>query len=298
MRSTKGSRVRNALALLGLGLALAGRPGAAADGIFNAEGALSHDNNLSRASSDSDIVSDTALNIAASGGYYFAPGDRNAVTLTGDLRTSRFWRFNGMSSVALGGTASWRSKFGVGAFVPWTKVSASFSGERYGENIRDGQRSSLALHAGSRLSERLEVSGGGSLDRYRADDVVQVVPTISGDAFSLSGRNVFARAAYALGDHWLGFVDAAFRRGDVVASTRRDPQIFAVSTAITRDPAFGPDYIAYRLNGTTQTYSAGASLVMTDDSSVHVAATRTLTQATGGLAYRSTQVNAGILYSY
>jgi hypothetical protein len=279
-------------------LALAGRPGAAADGIFNAEGTLSHDNNLSRASSDADIVSDTALNLAASGGYYFVPGDRDTVTLTGDLRTSRFWRFHGMSSVALGGTASWRSKFGVGAFIPWMRVSASVAGERYGEGIRDGQRSSLALHAGSRLSERLELSGSGSLDRYSADDVVQVVPTVSGDAFSLRGKSIFARAVHLLGERWLGFADIAFRRGDVVASTRRDPQIFAVSTAVTRDPAFGPDYIAYRLTGTTQTYSAGASLVMTDSSTLHVAATRTLTRATDGLDYRSTQINAGILYSY
>jgi hypothetical protein len=37
---------------------------------------------------------------------------------------------------------------------------------------------------------------------------------------------------------------------------------------------------------------------MTGASSAHVAATRTLTQATGGLDYRSTQISAGILYSY
>lgn len=298
MWGTKGSLVRNALALVGLGLLLAGRPGAAADGIFIAEGALSYDNNLPRALSDADIVGDRALNLAASGGYYFAPGDRDTVTLTGDLRTSQFWRFHGMSSVALGATASWRSKFGVGAFVPWTRVSASVAGERYGESIRDGQRSNLALQAGKRLSERLELSGGGSLDRYRAEDVVQVVPTVSGDAFSQRGRNLFARLAYALSDRWLGFADVAFRRGDVVASTRRDPQIFSVSTAITRDPVFGPDYIAYRLTGSTQTFSAGASLAVTDDSSLHITATRALTYATDGLNYKSTQINAGVLYSY
>ena len=149
------SRTRSALVVLALGT-LAGLPDeAAAEETVSAEGAVSHDNNLSRALSASDIVSDTALNLAASGGFHFALGERDTVTLTGDLRASQFGRFHGMNSVALGGTVSWGRKFGLGAFVPWTRVSASFAGERYGENVRDGLRTNVTLRAGQRLSERL-----------------------------------------------------------------------------------------------------------------------------------------------
>lgn len=291
-------RMRTALTLLGLCLALAGRPGkAAAEGIFNAEGGLAHDNNLSRALSSTDIVGDTALNLAMSGGVASVIGDRDAVTLAGDLRAAQFWRFHGMSSLALGGTASWRRKFGVGAFVPWTSVSASFADEQYGESIRNGWRANLTLLAGKRLSERLELSGGGGFDHYGADRVVQVVPGLSGDAFSLSGSSLFARADYVLSERWLGFARVSARRGDVVSSTRRDPEIFKYSTAVTPDPAFGPDYIAYKLTGTTWDFSAGASLAMNDHLSLNFSATRALTYA-ADFEYQDTQINAAVVFSY
>ena len=150
-----------------------------------------------------------------------------------------------------------------------------------------------------RLSERLELSGGGSFERYRADDVVDVVPGVSGDAFSLEGRSLFARADYALNDRWVGFAGVAARRGDVTASTRLDLKIFEYSNAVTRDPAFGTDYIAYRLSGaTTWDFIAGTSLALSDYSSVNLAVTRALTYASGGLEYQSTQINASVIFSY
>jgi hypothetical protein len=279
---------------------LAGLPGEAlAEEIVRAEGGVSHDNNLSRALSASDIVSDTALNLAASGGFHFTLGERDTVTLTGDVRASQFRQFHGMNSVALGGTASWGRKFGLGAFVPWTRASASFAGERYGESVRNGLRSNVTLRVGQRLSEQLELSGGGSFERYRADDVVDVVPGVSGDAFSLEGRSLFARADYALNDRWAGFAGVAARRGDVSASTRRNLEIFEYSSAVTPDPAFGSDYIAYRLSGTTTwDFIAGASLAISDYSSVNLAVTRALTYASGGIEYQSTRINASIIFGY
>jgi hypothetical protein len=287
-------------ALLALCAALSGGCGnARAEEVFSAEGGVFHDSNLSRAVSASDIVGDTALNLAASGGYLFTPGDRDAVTLTGDVRGASFSRFHGMNSIALGGTASWSRKFGLGALAPWARISASLAGERYGDDVRNGMRQSVVLRAGERLSERLELSGGGSFERYRADNVKAVVPGISGDAFSLIGRNLFARADYALSDRWTGFAGVNARLGDVTASTRLDPKIFVYSSAIALDPAFGSDYIAYRLSGTTTwDFLAGASLALGDRSSFNLAVTRALTYASGGIEYQTTVVNASILFSY
>jgi hypothetical protein len=300
MEILAASKAGSALALLALGAVLAERPGEArAEGIFSAEGAVLYDSNLPRALSDADIVGDTALKLAVSGGFQYALGDRDTAGLTADLLASQFRRFYGMNSVALGGTASWGRKFGLGAFVPWTKVSASFAGEQYSESIRNGLRSNVMLRAGQRLSERLELSGSGSFERYRADDVVNVVPGLSGDAFSLLGRSVFARADYALNERWAAFASVAFRRGDVTASTRLNPVIFAYSNAVTPDPVFGPDYFAYRLSGTTTwDFIAGASLAISDYSSVNLAVTRALTYASGGVEYQSTRINASIILSY
>lgn len=299
MGMVTASRIRSALAVLALGTLTELPVEAAAEEIVSAEGAVFHDNNLSQALSASDIVSDTALNLAASGGFYFALGERDTVTLTGDLRASQFRRFHGMDSVALGGTVSWGRKFGLGAFVPWARVSASFAGEQYDESIRNGRRANVTLRVGQRLSEHLELAGGGSFERFSANEVVEVVPGVSGDAFSLEGRSLFARADYALNDRWAGFAGVAARHGDVTASTRLNLEIFDYSNAVTRDPAFGSDYIAYRLSGTTTwDFSAGMSLALSDYSSVNLAVSRALTYASGGLEYQSTRINASVIFSY
>jgi hypothetical protein len=304
MGNLTASRAGSTLALLAFCAALSGRCGdALAEEVFSAEGGVFHDNNLSNALSASDIVGDTALTLVASGGYRFEAGDRDAFTLTADLRGAGFWRFHGMDSAALGGTASWSRKLGLGAYAPWARISASLADEWYNENVRNGQRMTVSLRAGERVSERLELSGGGSFERYSADNATPIPALaslgISGDAFSVEGRSLFARADYALNERWVAFARVAARFGDVTASTRINGQIFEYSNAITNDPVFGPDYFAYRLSGaTTWDFLAGASLALGDRSSVNLAVTRALTYASGGIEYQSTLVNASILFTY
>ncbi len=304
MGNLTASRASSALALLAVCATLSGGSGdVRAEEVYSVEGGVFHDNNLSRALSASDIVGDTALTIGASGGYRFAPGDRDAVTFTADLLAAGFARFHGMNRAGLGATASWSRKFGLGAFAPWARVSASLDGERYGEDVRNGQRTNVALRAGERVSERLELSGGGSFERYRADNATPVPGLaslgISGDAFSVLGRSLFARADYALNDRWTGFAGVNARNGDVTASTRINPQIFEHSNAIAPDPAFGSDYFAYRLSGaTTWDFLAGASFALGDSSSANLTVARSLTYASGGIEYQSTRINASIIFGY
>jgi hypothetical protein len=71
------------------------------------------------------------------------------------------------------------------------------------------------------------------------------------------------------------------------------------SSALTPDPAFGSDYIAYRLSGaTTWDFIAGMSLALSDYSSANLAVGRALTYASGGIEYQSTQINASIIFNY
>jgi opacity protein-like surface antigen len=160
----------------------------------------------------------------------------------------------------------------------------------------------VVLGAGKRISDALELSGGAAFDRYLADHVVQVqipgVSPISGDAFSVKGSSLFARADYALNERWLVFGGASVRRGDVTASTRFNRQILNYSTAVTLDPAFGSDYAAYRLTGTTWSFQGGVSLAMTARSSLNLGVTRALTYAADEFDYQDTLVNASVIFNY
>jgi hypothetical protein len=299
MEPVASNRACCVLAALALLAVLGWRPGTAAgEEILRAEAGLSYDSNLPRAQSRSDIAADAALDLNLSGGRSISLDERSSITLTADLRAAEFRRFHGMNNVALDGTASLRRKFGLGAFAPWASVSASLGREKYGENIRDGRRSIVALQIGRRMTESLDFSGGGNLERYDADRVVQVVPGLSGDVFSIKGRNLFARADYALNERWLGYAGINLRRGDVVASTRRDPEIFEYSSAVTPDPAFGADYVAYRLSGDTWSALAGASWAVNPHASLNIGVTRAITYATGGIDYSNTRFNATFICAY
>ena len=271
---------------------------ASADWIFDLDAATIYDNNLSRAYESPDIVSDIALAGAMSVGQYFTIDDRNGVALTANLRTVNYQGFHGMNSLALGATVTYRRKLGLGLYAPSIKVSGTLAQENYRQSVRDGQRSEWSVSISKRLSERLELSGGGNFEKFGARHVMQLSPERSGNAFDIKGRNLFARVDYALTDRWLGFAGINLRRGEVVASTRADDEVFDVASAVTRDPAFGPDYVAYRLSGETRSANVGVSREINSRASLNLTLARDITSATSGLSYRRTVAHAAFVYGF
>src|SRR5262249_7452489 len=147
--------------------------------------------------------------------------------------------------------ASYSTKFGDGPYAPKAVASLFTGAESYGNGIRNGQRSRLALELSRRLGPQWNVSGGFAADRFDADNVQPPSPGFSRDAFSIQGHSLFARAEYAWSERWLGFLDLSTRSGDVVSSSRPGQPIFRVSSAIVADPVFGAGYFAYKLFGRT-----------------------------------------------
>src|SRR5215831_3105003 len=76
-------------------------------------GAL-YDNNLTRAQAPADIRADGAASVSAVIGSFSALSGNDSVTLTADLRAEGYWRFHGLNVVGVGGSATYRHKFGVG----------------------------------------------------------------------------------------------------------------------------------------------------------------------------------------
>lgn len=270
----------------------------AGDLFYGVEAGLFSDNNVSRAPPGADVLGDSGLNADATLGATYALGEHDTLSLSGNLRAAQFQRFHALDVVALGGTLSYQTKFGLGAYAPRVSVNGFLAAESYGNSVRNGRRSRLSLELGRRLSAQWNVSGGFAADRFDASEVTPALARISRDAFSIQGRSLFARAEYAWSERWLGYVGMSTRRGDVVSSTRRDPEIFEYSSAVVGDPAFGPDYVAYKLAGRTGGASLGASLALSRQASLNIGLTREITRSEGGLEYGSTQGNALFIYTY
>jgi len=289
---------RLAACVLGAAACLGTGAAAAADLFYGADAGWFWDDNVTRAQARPDILADSGLTAGGSLGLVLSARERDSFAVGAELRTRQYQRFHGLDMAGLGANVSYRMKFGLGAYAPRAAVSFAAGPERYGDSLRNGWRSRLALELGRRLNDRWDISGGYSVDRFDADNVLAPLPRFSRDVYSLQGRSLFARAEYTLSERWLALLHLNFRRGDVLSSSRPSLPVFLASSDIAPDAAFGAGYFAYKLAGRTASARLGASYALSPHSSLNLDLTREVTVSEGPLGYRSTLGNATFVYSY
>jgi hypothetical protein len=251
------------------------------------EAGFLHDTNLSRAQQPEDRVSDSALVARAAISRSFAAGEDADFNVGADARITAYDKSRGASFAALGVNVGWRKKLGLGLQAPWIALDASIAYENAREDIRDGTRGVVSFSTGRRFGQALQASAGSSYDkRVQREDYAEEAPGYGGKPFSLQGHSLFARADYAVGDRLSVIASAAQRYGDVVSSTRRNFAIFNAANAIADDPAFGDDFIAYRLSGArTRSLTGGLSWELARRATLDATLTKDDTRVGGGLDY-------------
>ena len=258
-----------------------------------------YDDNLPRAQSAADIVSDslTRFSLAAARPLYV--DGRTSLAFGAESRIVLYDRYHGLSHTALGGSLSLRHKLGLGLAAPWLEGRIGAVREGYREPLRDGDRFGAQLGGGWRLSEAFQVSAGGRYDRFISRNNLPSAPGYDGTSFDAQGRSLHARAALDATERLQLSLGLAARKGDVVSSSRRNFAIFRASNAISPDPVFGPDYFTYRLSGaTTRSATLGASWAIDERSSLSASVATDRTSARGGIQYDSTVVGLHYLYRH
>jgi hypothetical protein len=266
--------------------------------IADVEAGLVHEDNVNLAEMERDTRSDTALGTSVSAGALGHVGNYGAVSLTGDALGAGYTRFSGLSNLQLGATAAFRAKFGLGAAAPWVRVSGSAARLEYRDDVRDGWRYRLATGAGKRLGERWSVRVEYAYERRTADHEIAVTPRLPGDVFDQTSHTLSVRADYLHSEAIAVFAGYALRLGDVASTTPRNAAIFAASSAVTADPTFGPDALAYRIDATTHLLGAGLSFALGDRSSFNLGYERQIGLGNGGVDYSNNVFRASFLYSY
>jgi hypothetical protein len=293
----RATRLTLHLALGGV-LASTWSAAARAEWLFDVDAGARYESNLTNAQQDPDIRADAAATLLASGGYFFALTGADGLTLDVNAASETWHRFHGLNQVSVGGSVSYKHKFGVGYSVPWLSLALSGSHDDSRSAIRDSDTFGARAELGQRFSETFDASIGAVYDRRRADNDLPVVPGISGRVFDVRGKSAFVRAGYALSEQLQLGANFAVRRGDVVSTTRQNLAIFLASDAIAADPAFGDDFFAYRLRGTTRTASLSSSWALSDRSSLNLRYADDRTRAYEGLDYRGHVAELSFVYSY
>ncbi len=271
---------------------------AGAEPFANASASVVYDDNLPRAADAADIRSDTLLRANGTLGWFEAPTGSGGLSATLGARAEAYARFDGLDNLGLDIGAAWKHKFGTGPDVGWLRVSGAAAVERYREDIRDGTRVDASAEFGRRFTPGFEASLGAAWDRRYASHDRPVVPGISGRAFSGSGLEGFVHAACDFTDRWQLAARVGVRRGDVVASTRPGEEIFEASKAIAADPAFGPDYYAYTIRGTTRRAMLNLSYALGDRASINLALAVARTIAYEDISYRERTATLQLVRSF
>ena len=266
--------------------------------IADVDAGFVYEDNVNLAEMERDTRSDTAVGTSVSAGALAYPTGDSVVSLTGDAIGAAYLRFGGLSNLYLGATAAFRHKFGLGAQAPWVRVAGSAARLEYRDDVRDGWRHRLAAAVGKRFGEQWEVRAEYAFERRTADHETAVTPRLPGDVFDQTSHTVSVRGSYQPSKTIVVFAGYAVRQGDVASTTPRNADIFAASSAVTADPAFGPDALAYKIDATTHLLGAGLSFALGDRSSFNLGYEHQIGLGNGGIDYSNNVFRASFLYSY
>ena len=271
---------------------------ASATWLLDTEATVIYDDNVGLAQRARDVKSDTALSALASVGWGVQLDDRSLVSLTLDAGGKLYERFTGLDHVVLGLTPAFKHKLGLGPEAPSVRLWGSVARQEYEEDIRDSWVYRLGAGIGKRFGARWELRADYTFERRLGDDDTAVSTTLPGDVFDLTSHTFAFRSDFLYSQALSLFAGYALRTGDVVSTTTRNPQIFGASTALTRDRAFGRNFVAYKIDATAHVLGVGGSLALGQRASFNVGYEHVIGEARRGIEYRNNIVRMGLLYSF
>jgi hypothetical protein len=247
-----------ALSALVAFILLVSMPNAArSDWTLATEAGVRRDSNVGNAQSYSDIVADTVTFARVSVFQLFPLGEDYTVTVGGDLGGESFHQLDGLSNVSLQGVFALKKKWGLGAFAPWARIGASAGRADYDAGYRNAWIYRATLASGRRIDARWNLWADYAYERRAANPQEEVVPGLSGDAFSQDSHTLAVNLEYALSERFILTLRVSGRHGDVVSTTEPNAKAYYSAKALAEDPVFGAEDYAYRLVGTTGGFRAG-----------------------------------------
>ncbi len=244
-----------------------------------------HDSNVGNAQPTPDIVSDTVVGARVSMFQLFPLGAGYSMTVGGDLSGESFHRLDGLNNASLQGVFALKKKWGLGAFTPWARIGASAGRVDYRDGYRNAWVYRATLASGRRIDARWNLWADYAYERRAANAQEELVPGLSGDAFSQNSHTLGANLEYAMNAGISLTLRLLGRHGDVVSTTEPSANIYYASRALAEDPAFGSEDYAYRLVGTTYGFRVGVGYSPTPHTLLGCGFERLDTHAEGGNRY-------------
>lgn len=256
---------------------------------LDSELALTHDDNVSRGAGGRDKLSDNIASAGVNLSQSFRLGEHSGVLLRGGLRHNEYARYHDLSNLILTAEGVYRVQPVVSYSAPVLELALSVDQLMFRDSdIRDGQIARLDTGLSSRLTDRIRLRAGASLEKRWADE---------GSVYDMTNRKLSMQLDYRFpGKSTLVFGWSRIFGDQVFTATAR-PGYLSASQAVDDDPVFGTRR-AYRMSAIANLVSLGFNLPINSNNSLDISAQLAEIDADGGNDYRDNQLRFSWLYRF
>lgn len=264
---------------------------------------LNANDNVSRAENSIDMREDQSLNGGFDGGYNLQVAEYTAVSFLGSLHRTQYERYSGLSNTAVNVAIAVKHKFGLGDTVPELVMNVGTGRDSFNNDNRDASHYTATFSLNKRFTQRLSLRAGlGWTERDGDYNVPRIGangrPVRPGNPWDLNYWHASFGGELELGPtSWLS-ANYQLQDGDIVSSGTPYAKIFAVTTALTRDPMFGSSAVAYRIPARTGSLSVDLNHAVRETGTVFLGVEYQDTQGENDVDYGVGVVRAGLLYSF
>jgi len=266
---------------------------------LNADVTMTLDDNQSRAERTRDQIEDISASVMANLSWFRPFRHRHLLIISGFAETEQFDESDVLNRVTLGLSTAWRWQPSSAFRAPIVEWNVSVQNDDIRTDQRDSTLVKSQLFVTRRFTDRITMSAGAEYRQAISDS----------DVFELSDNRIFFNFDYLLMQRYALYATYSHIRGDLFSSAQRVfcNGVFATdilplinaSKAIEADDAYNNsqcgEWIAYRLNGTTNTLVGGVNMPFGKSASLDVSIMHVDVSADLGNRYERNLVRASLL---
>jgi hypothetical protein len=263
-----------------------------AEWFFDADAGAIFDSNLTGAASGPDVRSDWAAAVGASAGQFFALSGNDGLTLAVNVRGELYDRYHGLNLAAIGASARYRHKFGLGRRRRRVSLVVNSLYADYRSAVRTGARFDVRAELEKRSHRSIDIVAGVAYDRRYGP--------MERPSYRDLGRGLQPRRSQCVRQsHYdrrslAPQCQCAVRRGDVESTSQQGLAVFLASDAIARIPRSTTPISSPIVCPGPPGPGGTSSYAFNDRASLNLQYAHTFTNSPQDLKYRSNVV--GLVY--
>ena len=227
------------------------RPVPAASPTVDVRGAITHANNLNNAEISNQQQHDTILELDATLGFRKPLNEMAGLVAKAGVESDLHAKTTDINALTLIASLALVVQPDRSFSAPWFALSGDFRWRRHNNSdIRDGTLASVELSTGKRFTDRVSMRVGYEFMDRNADE---------GRTFDLTQQTLSAVLDYQLSNRAKAYFKYQYLRGGLVTTALPMMKFRGVTRAFAMDPAFGPGFVAWRLDGRAQLFRFGAN---------------------------------------